>query len=105
MEFIRARNTDPATSHMAAHSIKDAAKIHHDLIVDCLKRFGPMGKDGIALHTNINGSADGNAVARRLPEIEKLGLVEQTGRLVLSKSGRKEREWAYVIPQSLFPLE
>ena len=102
MEFNRARNTDPLTSHMAAASIKDSANAHYELILACLKRFGPLGKDGIALHANINGSADGNAVARRLPELEKLGLVEQTGKLVLSKSGRKEREWAYVLPQSLF---
>ena len=102
MEFNRARNTDPVTSHMAAASINDSANAHYELILNCLKRFGPLGKDGIALHTNINGSADGNAVARRLPELEKLGLVEQTGKLVLSKSGRKEREWAYVLPQSLF---
>jgi hypothetical protein len=102
MEFNRARNTDPVTSHMAAASMKDSANAHYELILNCLKRFGPLGKDGIALHTNINGFADGNAVARRLPELEKLGLVEQTGKLVLSKSGRKEREWAYVLPQSLF---
>ena len=102
MEFHRARNTDPSTSHMAAALITDAAKIHHEAIVNCLKRFGPLGKDGIALHANINGTSDGNAVARRLPELEKLGYVRQTGRLVLSKSGRKEREWEFVIPNSLF---
>ena len=105
MDFNRARNTDPATSHMAAESIKDVAQAHYDLIINCLKRYGPMGKDTIAERTNIYGRSDGNAVSRRLLEIEKLGLVEQTGKLVLSKSGRKEREWAYVIPQSLFPLE
>jgi len=100
MEFHRARNTDPATSHMAAESVKESAQIHHEQIVNCLKKFGPLGKDGIALRANINGSADGNAVARRLPELEKMGLVVQTGRLVASKSGRKEREWAYVMPQN-----
>ena len=98
MEFHRARNTDPSTSHMAAASISDAAKIHHDAIVNCLRQFGPLGKDGIACHANINGTADGNAVARRLPELEKLGYVCQTGNLVLSKSGRKEREWKFVTP-------
>jgi len=102
MEFNRARNADPMTSHMAAASMTEAAQAHYQQIIDCLKRFGPLGKDGIALYANINGSADGNAVARRLPELEKLGLVEQTGKLVVSKSGRKEREWAYVLPTSLF---
>jgi hypothetical protein len=102
MDFERARRTDPITSHLAAASISDAAKAHYELIVTCLKKYGPMGKDSIAMHTNMNGFADGNAVARRLPEIEKMGLVEPTGKLVLSRSGRKEREWAYVMPQSLF---
>jgi hypothetical protein len=87
---------------MAAASISDVAKAHYNMIIDCLKRHGPMGKDSIATFTNMNGFADGNAVARRLPEIEKLGLVEPTGKLVSSRSGRKEREWAYVIPKSLF---
>jgi len=102
MEFHRARKNDPITSHMAAESIEDVAKVHHDLIINCLKKYGPLGKDGIALHTNINGNADSSAVARRLSELEKLGYVEQTGNLVLSKRGRKEREWAYVIPKYLF---
>jgi len=98
MEFHRARNTDPSTSHMAAASVKESAQIHHAQVVDCLKRFGPMGKDGIARHANLESMQ----VARRLPELEKMGFVEQTGNLVLSKSGRKEREWAYVLPKSLF---
>ena len=102
LDFFRSRKSDPVTSHMAAESIKDSASIHHEQILECLKRFGPMGKDGIAKHTNMNGHADGHAVARRLPELEKMGFVEQTGKLVLSNSGRKEREWAYVLPKSLF---
>ena len=60
MEFPRARNTDPSTSHMAAASVKVSAAIHHQLIVDCLKRYGPMGKDTIAARANINGSATAN---------------------------------------------
>ena len=96
MEFHRARNTDPSTSHMAAASVKESAQIHHAQVVDCLKRFGPLGKDGIARHATLESMQ----VARRLPELEKMGLVVQTGRLVTSKSGRKEREWAYVLPQN-----
>jgi hypothetical protein len=87
---------------MAANSVAELTKAHYELILNCLKRHGSMGKDRIAMHTNMNGFADGNAVARRLPELEKMGLVETTGKLVLSRSNRKEREWAYVIPKSLF---
>jgi hypothetical protein len=48
-----------------------------------------MGKDEIAFWTDL----DPNAVARRLPELQKLGIVTLTGKTVLSNAGRKEREW------------
>jgi predicted ArsR family transcriptional regulator len=58
-------------------------------IHECLHEHGPRGKDGIARITKLNS----NQVARRLPEMAKLGLVEETGKLVLSDAGRKERQW------------
>jgi predicted transcriptional regulator len=48
-----------------------------------------LGKDGIATHTGL----DGNQVARRLKELETLGLIGLTGKTVASKSKRQEREW------------
>lgn len=87
--FERARALDPVTSHAAADQAKDLASQHFDKIVDCLQKFGARGKDGIAELTGL----DGNQVARRLPELQKLGLVELTGNLTKSKSGRAEREW------------
>jgi predicted transcriptional regulator len=90
--FNRARSLDPATSHAAADQAQDLARQHFDLIVGCLQRFGARGKDGIAELTGL----DGNQVARRLPELAKIGLVELTGRVTKSKSGRAEREWCFV---------
>jgi predicted ArsR family transcriptional regulator len=90
-EFIRARATDAITSFQAADSIKDVAKMHHEVIVACLQRFGPMGKDGISNTTGLQS----NQVARRLSELEKLDLIEQTGITVKSNSGRQEREWRF----------
>jgi hypothetical protein len=87
--FNRARTLDPATSHEAAASVKQIAPIHMQIIHDALHEHGPMGKDQISLWTKL----DGNQIARRLPEMKKMGLVELTGKTVHSASGRQEREW------------
>ena len=90
--FKRARSTDPITSFMAADQSSHLASHHFDQILDCLQRFGARGKDGIAELTGL----DGNQVARRLPEMARLGMVELTGKITKSKSGRAEREWRFV---------
>jgi predicted transcriptional regulator len=91
LKFPRVRATDPITSFEAANQVKDLASKHHKAIVDALKQ-GNMGKDGIALATGL----DGNQVARRLPELAKMGFIELTGNKTQSKSGRSEREWKLV---------
>jgi predicted ArsR family transcriptional regulator len=90
-KFFRARTTDAITSFKAADSIKDVAKMHQEVIVACLQRFGPLGKDGIAKQTGL----ESNQVARRMNELEKLDLIELTGKQVTSNSGRQEREWRF----------
>ncbi len=49
-----------------------------------------MGKDGIASRLGLESSA----VSRRLPELQKMGLVKLTGNIVKSSKGRNEREWS-----------
>jgi len=88
-DFPRVRANDPLTSFQAADSIKEVAPQHHQVILECLQFFGPLGKDGIAIHTGL----DGNQVARRLNEMKIIGLIELTGNTVKSNSGRNEREW------------
>ena len=88
-KFFRARATDAITSFQAADSIKDVAKMHQEVIVAALQRFGPMGKDGIATKTGLQS----NQVARRMNELQKLEMIELTGQTVKSNSGRQEREW------------
>jgi len=88
-----ARNSDPITSHMAADASKALREKHHAAILLCLRYLGRMGKDEIAAHFNC---MTGVQVARRLPELQKLGLVRTTGRLVRSDTGRLEREWEAV---------
>ena len=87
--FPRVRKSDPLTSFVAADNAKELAKKHGSIIVQCLVQHGPLGKDGIATHTGL----DGNQVARRLKELETLGLIGLTGKTVASKSKRQEREW------------
>ena len=89
MPHPRVRNTDPLTSWQAAGSAKDLASRHASLIVDCLKKYGAMGKDGIAAQTGLESMQ----VARRLHELERDGEIKLTGKVVKSKSGRMEREW------------
>jgi predicted ArsR family transcriptional regulator len=90
-KFFRARATDAITSFQAADSIKDVAKMHQEVIFAALQRFGPMGKDKISSTTGLQP----NQVARRLSELEKMGLIELTGNHVKSNSGRNEREWRF----------
>lgn len=87
--FPRVRKDDPITSFEAADSIKEVASKHHKLIHDCLQEHGPLGKDGIAKLTGL----EGNQVARRLNEMKVIGLISLTGNNVKSNSGRNEREW------------
>ena len=86
--FPRARNEDPITSVEATDKL-DFASQHIQIILDCLSTHGPLGKDGIAAKTSL----DGNQVARRLKEMEKLDFIETTGQTVKSNAGRSEREW------------
>jgi hypothetical protein len=89
--FKRSRTLDPTTSHQAAQQIKTVAPKHMEMIHNCLHEHGPLGKDGIARLTGLNG----NQIARRLPEMASMTppLVKETGQLVSSDAGRQEREW------------
>lgn len=91
--FGGARVLDPVTSHMAAAQAKEMAARHHGLILDVLRKHGPMCKDGIA--AKLRG-LDGVAVCRRLTELQRAGKITTTGKNVTSASGRAEREWAAI---------
>ncbi|SHN40310.1 hypothetical protein [Rhizobacter sp. OV335] len=85
-----ARRSDPTTSHLAAQSAAELQLTHFTVILTCLKKHGPLGKDGIAARSRL----DGVQICRRLVQLERKGFVKQTGNLVPSTSGRPEREWA-----------
>ena len=86
--FPRARTRDPITSKLAAAQVMTSDS-HYQAIYETLKGWGPMGKDEIAALAGLEPSQ----VARRLPEMRKLGMVGLTGETVQSRSGRQEREW------------
>lgn len=97
--FNRSRKYDPHTSKEAEQTIKKTAQVHAELIYDCLKQHGAMGKDKIKTICNFK---DASTVTRRLPELQALGLVEPTGKVVLSDSGRNEREWRITTKQIVY---
>ena len=86
--FKRARSNDPVTSFEAADQVKPEK--HFQMIVECLKTHGPLGKDGIAHFTGLESVA----ISRRLPELQMMGLVKLTGKTTKSAKGRNEREWS-----------
>jgi predicted ArsR family transcriptional regulator len=88
--FPRVRDADSLTSAQSADEAAKFSAQHGEIIVQALVAYGSMGKDQIAEATYL----DGNQVARRMKELETLGLVQLTGRTVKNKSGRQEREWA-----------
>jgi hypothetical protein len=93
IEFVPgARVLDPATSHAAARSARALASRHHKLILDCLRKRGPAGKDAIGMFCGLTGVQ----VYRRLNELHSMGRIKPTGKVVYSFSGRSEREWMAV---------
>ena len=89
--FAPARNSDPITSHAAADEARELIAKHQRLILSALRQ-GPAGVDGIAARCSLTGHQAG----KRVTDMQRLGLIELTGRLVKSTSGRSQREWRAV---------
>lgn len=87
----RARATDPFTSHIAAVLCASFAGTHADRIVKTLES-GPMTADEIAEASGL----DRYSVFRRLPEIQRKGIVRPTGNCRPSVTGNPSREWEVV---------
>lgn len=86
--FAAARRSDPATSHAAAVQAGSLAADHRIRIVRALQA-GPAGASVIAGRCGLTS----HQVNKRLPELERAGKVELTGRTVRNAGGRGEREW------------
>jgi predicted ArsR family transcriptional regulator len=86
-----ARNSDPATSHMAAERVREFAPTHRGDILRVLSLKGPMTVDQIAYEAGLPSQA----VNKRLPELQRLGMaVPVEGEIRPSASGRMARVWS-----------
>lgn len=82
------RRTDPVTSKLAAADAKAFRGEHHRQILEALAA-APGGASAIAARSGLAP----HQIGKRLHELAKAGLIVETGRLVESASGRREREW------------
>lgn len=90
---VRARRTDPSTSHEAAARVWEFASAHHQRVMDALRRAG--GRAGAEQIAFVAGM-DAYAVRKRLPELAEAGAVRVTDDTAMTRSGRRERIWVVV---------
>ena len=83
-----ARKTDPATSKDAAKRAAQFAPTHQGKIMEVLRK-GKASPEEIAQQIGI----DAYQVRKRLPELERAGLICVTGETVPTISGRTQRVW------------
>lgn len=81
------RRTDPVTSHIAAAMAGGLRSDHWQKILAALADE-PGSKDELADRTGL----DGHQIGKRLPELERAGLVRPCG-MTRSRAGRPERIW------------
>ena len=82
------RRTDPVTSRIAAGKAGGLKAEHKRKIVEALN-ISPAGSSEIAERVGLITYQ----VCKRTGELETDGLIEQTGRRVMSAARRSEREW------------
>ena len=84
-----ARLTNPDTSHAAAQSMREQARVQRAQIVACLRQHGPMTADEIDQQMGYRPTTAG----RRMAELAKLGTVRTNGETRLTRSGRAAEVW------------
>ena len=84
------RRSDPITSHIAAAMAGSIRSDHQRRILAALADE-PASKSELADRTGL----DGHQIGKRLPELERAGLVRPCG-MTRSRSGRPERIWQLV---------
>lgn len=84
-----ARRSDPSTSHEAAERVREFAGGHCGLILDALRKYGPMTCDEIAARIDLLP----HQVNKRTADLQRAGRAAPTGEERLSMSGRRARVW------------
>lgn len=86
----RARRSDPATSHRAAESMVASAEAQRERIYWSLIRAGgPLTADEIAVREGLSMEQ----VCRRLPELARVGRLEQLEATRPTRTGRPAQLW------------
>ena len=90
---VRARSTDPVTSHLAADSV-DNVTATQAYILRCLKRPRNDGQlvDAYRAYKTAPRASESGIRSRRAELVDR-GLVTDTGRRVLLNSGRYSIVW------------
>lgn len=84
-----ARRTDPDTSHEAAASVSESAGAQREAIYAWLKRNGPATADAIDEAMGLRLTSAG----RRLPELERMNLVDMLDESATTRTGRRAHKW------------
>lgn len=86
------RASDPITSFEAADRVKEFQADHCTRILAALKRIGTAGAEQIGAMTGM----DAYQVRKRLPELQKNGLVQPYSETRKTSTGRHERIWGAI---------
>ena len=90
---IRARNSDPGTSHAAARSVSGTEHVRA-AILSILGRYGNLTDEEIALiYGNRAPEVSPSGLRTRRAELVARGLVVDTGKRAATVSGRKAIVW------------
>jgi predicted ArsR family transcriptional regulator len=88
------RASDPITSFMAADRVKEFKAAHHEKIITVLRTsfWKALGAEQIADLTGL----DAYQIRKRLPELQKRGMVQPYQQTRKTATGRHERLWGAV---------
>lgn len=94
MRQALARNADPHTSHLAAREVERSGlgRRQRDMVLAALRRFGRRTSLELAQCADL----DRYVIARRLPELERAGLVARGPAVQCPASGRQAITWRAV---------
>lgn len=95
MNMMRARASDPVTSHEAAASVSTFAAAHKATIINFLRR-GPAGATRIADGTGLGR----DAVGKRTTELEREGVIARHG-TERNRKGRSEAMWLLKVNETV----
>ncbi len=93
LDFSRARNTDPATSHDAADRVPEFAHGHFRKILDALD---DMGRAATYHEIAVFAGLEPHAAGKRMSELEAAGLIFRTDETHATPSGRQAHMWRLV---------